>query len=460
MILINNSINLRNPSSLLSYFSGKGRNLDLLSNCNLQEFRYIDGCGEGYFLVDYGVITTSTVKVNLIKGATNYERSLIITDSIVIENDDTPKLQLFKTAELKYLLEEKTATRSYNVIDVRTIVGSTGKTINPDTTAKTVVQIIKDIDSTLEVVWNPSVSITPYNVFVDGLSLREVIDKICMAYGLLWTCEYSTVTPEGESPTNKVTVYIYAGTSLNNTISILPTDLNIPKPLQVFKSIDTVYSVLDDGLQEPINYYTKSTNSTGGKTISAYNPYFPAIYDPGASTPTNTSAINTVHTFVKNNLENIIKLENFYYVHSTIEPYSHLIAPKALKYTYGHTPSGLRTFLFSGKYPTLKVPEHNKSDRQARNIVGYLQYSYFDSPYFWVIPEYGLDGFTNDTHILVTNLYNWDYGAENAKVRIEWDPINKRWIPLQQEYVCPPEDEEVPDLPPPESPGENPEFEL
>lgn len=454
MILINNSINLRNPSSLLSYFSGKGRNIDLLSNCNLQEFKWIDGCGEGYFLVDYGVISSVAIKLNLIKGATNYERSLLITDSIVLESDDDPKLQLIKTSELKYILNNTTASRNYNIIDPRTIVGATGATLAPDTTAKSIVQIIKNIDSTVEVVWNTT-TIRPFNVFIDGMSLTDVIDMFCKAYGLLWTVEYSII-----DSVSTVTIYVYPGTALNTTTSIIPSDVNKPKPIQSYKDIETIYPVLDNGLQVPINYYSKKSTSSGAKCITAYNPFFPTLIEPGTSTVVNDTALTTVHNFVQPNLYNIIKLENYYYVHSHIEPYSHLIAPKALKYTFGHTPAGLRTFLFSGKYPVLDIPEHNKSDRQARNVVGYLQYSYFSSPYFWVYPVYGLDGYINPSiHLLVENIYNWDYGAENAKVRIEWDPINRRWIPLQQEYVCPP-DEEPPAVPAPETPPTYPTIEL
>lgn len=501
MILLNNSINLINPSSLLSYFSGKGRNIDLLSNCNFQEFKYIDGCGEGYFLVNYGAISTSNIKLNLTKGVqsvwddtetwddtdtwtegVNYERSLIVTDSIIFEIDNSPKLQLIKTVELKYILESINATRNYNVIDLKTVVLSTGNVLVPDIPAKTVVQIIKDIKVSIEVVWSTA-SIRPYNLFIDGLSIREIMDRVCMAYGLLWTAEYSTVTVEPiwddsetwndsntwtEEPytTQRVTIYVYAGTSLNTTVSLLPNDLNKPHPLQSFKEINTAYPILDNGVQEPVNYFTKSSSSTGGKVITAYNPYYPAIYNPGkliavnpslsgSGIPENITKINSVHNYVKANLENIIKLENYYFVHSHIEPYTHLDSPKALKYTYGHSGTGLRTFLFSGKYPILPIPEHNKVDRQARNVIGQLTYTYkgITIPAFFVTPLFGLDGYIDTaTDLYVTNLYKWDYGAAEAKIRIEWDVINHQWIPLQQEYICPPGGEVAPLPPPPEEP--------
>jgi hypothetical protein len=450
MIRLNNSINLINPSNIIDYFAMKGRNLDLLSNCNFQDFKYIDGCGEGYFLVSYGSISSHQITMNMIKGLTNYSRSLIITDSVIFEADNSPKLQLIKTVELKYLLESTTATRNYNVIDHKTVKDNKGGLLLPDDTdnPKTVVQIIKDIDPSVEVVWN-TISIRPYNLFVDGLSLREIIDRICQCYCLLWTAEYSIVDVEG-TPTTTVTIYVYPGTALTPTPTGLPTDVNNIKPVYAAKDITTVYPILTAGLQKARVYYKRETTTSGGKSTDVYVPYFPAIFEPGTDTINNDTNITTVHDYVRANIYNLSKLENYYFVHSHIEPYSHLIAPKALKYTYGHNGQGLKTILYSGKYPVLSPSEHSKRDRQALNVVGKLTYAYKGLVEgFFVTALYGIDGYIEeDTELYVINLYKWDYGAINAKVRIEWDFINHRWIPLQQEYVCPPSTS-VPALPAP-----------
>jgi len=56
---------------------------------------------------------------------------------------------------------------------------------------------------------------------------------------------------------------------------------------------------------------------------------------------------------------------------------------------------------------------------------------------FWVTPTKALDGILPSGNQWVVNLYKWDYGAMGAVVRVEQD--GNRWIPLQQEYTCPPD---------------------
>jgi hypothetical protein len=56
---------------------------------------------------------------------------------------------------------------------------------------------------------------------------------------------------------------------------------------------------------------------------------------------------------------------------------------------------------------------------------------------FWVTPTKALDGVLPTGSQWVVNLYKWDYGALGAVVRVEQD--GGRWIPLQQEYSCPPD---------------------
>ena len=56
---------------------------------------------------------------------------------------------------------------------------------------------------------------------------------------------------------------------------------------------------------------------------------------------------------------------------------------------------------------------------------------------FWVTPTIALDGVLPTGAQWVQNIYKWDYGAPGAVIRVERD--NLRWIPLQQEYSCPPD---------------------
>ena len=47
----------------------------------------------------------------------------------------------------------------------------------------------------------------------------------------------------------------------------------------------------------------------------------------------------------------------------------------------------------------------------------------------------------------VTNIFKWNFGFSESLVRIEWDCHNRRWIPIQMEYFCPP-DTAFPEVPP------------
>jgi hypothetical protein len=80
------------------------------------------------------------------------------------------------------------------------------------------------------------------------------------------------------------------------------------------------------------------------------------------------------------------------------------------------------------------------TDTQAirRNWLGTLTLGY-DGVVggFWVTPTKALDGVLPTGSQWVVNLYKWDYGALGAVVRVEQD--GGRWIPLQQEYSCPPD---------------------
>jgi hypothetical protein len=92
-----------------------------------------------------------------------------------------------------------------------------------------------------------------------------------------------------------------------------------------------------------------------------------------------------------------------------------------------------------------------------RNWLGFLYASYSGVVAgFWVVPTIALDGKLPDEPQWVWNIYKWDFGIAGATIRVEEDPYNDRWIPLQQEYICP--DGRAIDPPPPPPPAEPPPY--
>lgn len=90
---------------------------------------------------------------------------------------------------------------------------------------------------------------------------------------------------------------------------------------------------------------------------------------------------------------------------------------------------------------------------QRDHWVGHLYASYSGAVMgFWVVPSFELDGRLPDGNQWVVNLYKWDFGVAGATIRVEWDHVNDRWIPIQQEYICPDNRTIGPQPPPPPAP--------
>lgn len=97
------------------------------------------------------------------------------------------------------------------------------------------------------------------------------------------------------------------------------------------------------------------------------------------------------------------------------------------------------------------------SSRIRRNWVGFLYASYSGVVIgFWVVPTYALDGVLPDGPQWVVNEHKWNFGVAGATVRVEEDPVNNRWRPLQQDYICP--DGRTVSPPPPPPPADPPVY--
>jgi hypothetical protein len=476
-----NDLNLINPSTLLNKFYIEGRNTDLLEMTNSQLFKYIDGVGEGAFLMEAAdAPTAKTCKLNTFNTrslqdyttssgdtadlSSRIDYTLLVKDKFVLNFQSTNPVVLIYTRELKAVLEETFATRNYNVIDQKSIYDDTVYIVHPDRTPKQFTAILADISPGLTVVFDSPSKPTPYNFFVQGMNLVQLIDLYCKAYGLIWTCYYNAE--------EELTVHIFALSEITPSVSFV-SDINFQYlPLPAYK-VETVHPIIDCCLKSPQNYTNKANTDSGNKTIQIYCPYYPAIADIGSTAPSgvsfdapeldivNEADINQCSAFIQDNLNNYSLYENHYFVNYFINPVEPSATPQHTEIRYHFNGSGYRTYFFSGRYQGIPIPHNKPEDKQARNVIGYLEYSYKQSeeslvpvPYFLVKPLYGLDGWIDvNLSLPVINIFKWNFGFSESIIRIEWDCTNRRWIPVQQEYFCPPETEfpEVPSPPPEET---------
>lgn len=466
-----------NTRSLIEKFDLDGRNTDLLRMANGQHFKYIDGVGEGAFLLKQEHVPTgktcvlsvfNSLESQGVSGSasnpsadTPIKYILVVKDKFVFNIQPSQAVVLVYTKELKYELEETFATRNYNVIDARSPDTDEVYIVHPDRTPKHIDEIINEYMPSAQVIFPSTVKPIPYNFFIQGMNFVQIMDLYCKAYGLVWNVYATPEEPE-------LKIHIHTLQELNPDHNNLVSDVNLqydPSPAFI---VETIHPIVDCCLKSPQQYINKTNTEAGLKTIQIYCPYYPAIVDPSstepvetetgfeaqAAVPTNSIQLNECSEFIAENLHNYSAHENNYYVNNYIFPIDPSTAPKQTELRYYHNGYGYRTISFSGRYTGLPIPQSKPFDQQARNVVGQITFEYkkvgSTAPtHFFVTPLYGLDGWIDtEINLHVRNLYKWDYGAENAIVRIEWDCNNREWIPLQQEYICPP-DEDPPPLPEP-----------
>ena len=471
--------------SLINHFQDRGRNTDLLSMANSQQFKYIDGAGEGGFLAlassspsgKFAILTASSQ-------TTTMSYQLLIKDRLVFNIGTADPVVFVKTAELKSILEDYYSLENYNVIDARSVEGEEGYIVHPDRIPKTFKQIVEDRIDTVTVEFEEEDIPIPYNFFVQGKNFLEVTDLYCKAYGLLWTLYNPDIASGGSScqssgaideDNNNLILKIFRLTALDPNPSKL-SDLNFQHLPKDYNFVRTVHPVVDCCLKSPQLWRSKENTDDGIKPREIYCPYYPAILDPSSTAPiesgdiflapipavTNYNFLDECSEYIKDNLNSFSKLENHYFVNYFIKPIDPSLPPQSIELTFAHNGHGYRSCFFSGKYLGIPVPVFHPFDKQARNVIGKITYTYKketeDIENFFVTPVYGLDGWIDtEIDLYVLNLYKWDYGVEDAWVRIEWECNMQRWIPLQQEYVCP--DDTVYD-PLPEPSDEEPKITL
>lgn len=431
---------IRDSNPYIDYYVARGLSIDLLRKCNMQTFKFIDGYGEGYFITDNTKYTTGSTVTFTIPG-TAINVPLYVIDITEIEHPDaTKKTRILHTGESKFYLTISAVQRNYNVIDRRTQIANTAAIVPPDATAKTLAQILVDILPGL-VYSGPT--IYPYDVFIQGMSILDAVDKLCAAYGLVWTYQsgiarvYSVTTPTAESYVKIVDIQKQV----------------ITNPLA---SIVTVFPILDCCQQYPNDFEDYSWSSgLEGDYLQVYMPYFPAIYDSSGVLTNGVAA-----AYVADNLRPLYqaadRVSSNYIAHEFYKGFSLTTKPVTTKLTYADLGAGPRTFLSGSPYPFLKKPTiHIPDDKQAKEWIGYLYQEYKGSATlgFWVVPAYGLDGLAPATNQYVVNLFKWNYGTAGASIYVKWDCVNYRWIGIQQEYVCPPTTTPAPPDPPPPPPS-------
>ena len=491
MFKLNNK-KLINPRSLISKFELEGRNTDLLRMANSQLFKYIDGVGEGAFLMyandaPTGKLTTFETYDSLSLqdyssgsgGEPDYSSevvyTLLVKDKFVFNFQNTNPVILVYTQELKSILKEHIAKRNYNVIDQRSVEYDTVFITHPDRVPKQIDEIINDIFEEVAVTIDSPSTPIPYNFFVQGLNLIEIIDLYCKAYGLIWTVYFQE--PVGSSSASEepeLTIHIFALSKIEPDAEML-SDMNFqytPKPALMVYS---VHPIIDCCLKSAQVYHHKDYTDGGQKTIPVFCPFYPALVNFGSTAPVspfttaptisiaNESELNNCSQFIQENFNHYSEFENHYFVNNFIKPFEPSSIPQHTEIRFAFNGQGYRTTFFSGRFQGIPIPLEKPFDREARNVIGEITFEYKKTgitspPHFFVTPLFGLDGWIDEEkNLQVINLYNWDYGAEGAKVRVEWDCNNLRWIPVQQEYICPPSN-----IPPPlpEPSDEEPKISL
>jgi len=337
------TIPLIDPATVKPYYIDKGLSLELLDKCNAQEFKYIDSYGEGYWL------TTSTYDpagdtITFNKGSVTVE--LPILSVLNLEHPDhSGGIIAVKTAEPKYLLNKYNVLRNYNVIDPETIL-ITGSVVTydvkaPDAAPKTLSQILTDILTTTPFSLSYSGTVSEVlNVYIEGLSVFDAIERICRIYGFIWTADNSTVYIQTVSPTNMDSTYSNDVRNNANT----------------FHTMNIAFLKMNKCLEGPSQYHlSQSIGSGKGMAVTSYDPYYPAFVNDAGSV-VNASDITTRANAIR---------DNFIIIGSVLGDYlaKHIVFCPALqpaqylRRTHGDFGFGPRSIFKSPYYCFYPLPE-------------------------------------------------------------------------------------------------------
>ena len=438
-----NGQNLVDVASVYPYYLAKGLSLDLLRQCNSQEFRFIDGYGKGYFLMTQ---TITSENVSFVVGSRTV--SLKVTDRLSLEHPDhSGGLKVYVTAEPKYHLLDTIVDRNYNVTvdkSIPTYGIPTVITLPPDYTPKTLEEVIEDILPSGVTLNYEADALTSYDISIEGLSVLRAIDHLCSIYGLIWTSTGSVVyvwdmqEAEVSSETGIPTLTDPINDIRYSELSDDPTNINVSFPIYEYARL------------HPLEYYTYEDNGTGqGQTINVMDPYYPAVIST-LGTIRNTAVLDIRGDLIVTNLKAIqdsyeyVMKEFFEALPLSSQPYS-------LSEVYGDWGRGPRSIYRSIQYPFMPARIPQSKARYANDWRGTLTDGYVSTvSYFTVTPVVGYDGKIPPGPQRVYNIYVWPYGEVGWVVGVKWNPIEGQWEAYQQEFECPPDP--LPDPPTPTEP--------
>jgi len=432
-----NSLPPVDPTPVLDSYNSKGLDISKLERCNSQEFRYINGPGEGYFLM------TANITTEYLTLDADREVSLKILDRLSILHPAQTGLNLYiyHTAEPKYKLYQDKVERNYNVTIRKSLTLESDplfQILPPDAEAPlTLQEVIEDFIPSGYTLNYYTDEIISYDIGIEGLSVGDAIDHLCSIYGLGWTATLDEVYIfdfKGEENSSSVIDQILPG--FEDPIK----DINHTKTNPNLSTVNVTFPVYDWVRTTPKEYITvESQSDIQGKIINCQDPYLFAILD-SLEAARNQSELNDRATLIEENLQAIASTINFLeYNYYNLPGLG--TPPHSLSEIVGDIGEGPFTIYRQLKYPYLPIQPKVASDRLANNWIGTITDGYYGQvASFIVTPQTALDGKLPPGPQRVHNKYRWNYGEEGWKVRVEWSAFEGIWIALQQEYDCPPEE--------------------
>lgn len=335
------TIPLVDPATIRPYYIERGLSLELLNKCNSQEFKYIDGVGLGYWLTTTAHSPTGDV-IDYDIDTLSIDLPIISITSIEHPSYATEGLIVVKTAEPKYLLTKFSTLRNYNVIDPKTISGMTYTTLAPDATAKTIEEIIDDLlTGTPFTLTYTGTTVPVLNVFIEGLSVFDAIDRICSIYGMIWTAS------------NSIVYVAKVDTTPVSTTRVNDVRDNTTDPGYI--DIDISFLKVKSCLEGPPQYHIDEDSGTGkGRTATSYDPYYPAFLDD-SGTVLNSVGLTSRASIIRDNFQLIGGILGNYVAKHIYETPTQVPA-RYLSVTYGDLGAGPRSIFRSDSYPFFQIP--------------------------------------------------------------------------------------------------------